>query len=108
MSILETVECLLLTPYCLRTLAPNDSRYRGRYEGDPQSRDAAYHQGTVWPWLMGPFITAYLRINHTKDARAKVAKWLKPLRRHLVEAGLGQVSEVFDGDPPHRPAGCIA
>ena len=107
-SILETVERVLLTPYGLRTLDPNDSRYRGRYEGDPQNRDAVYHQGTVWPWLMGPFITAYLRIHPTKDARAQVAKWLKPLHRHLAEAGLGQVSEVFDGDIPHRPAGCIA
>ena len=69
-SILDTVERLLLTPYGLRTLAPTDRRYHGRYDGDPQSRGAAYHQGTVWPWLMGPFVTAYLRINRTIDAQA--------------------------------------
>ncbi len=107
-SILDTVERLLLTPYGLRTLAPADPRYRGRYDGGPRSRDAAYHQGTAWPWLMGPFISAYLRVHRTTRARAKVAEWLKPLRNHLSEAGLGQVSEVFDGDAPHRPGGCIA
>ena len=107
-SVVNKVERLLLTPYGLRTLAPTDRQYCGRYEGDQQRRDAAYHQGTVWPWLMGPFVTAYLRIHRTRDAHAKVAEWLKPLRRHLSEAGLGQVSEVFDGDPPHRAGGCIA
>ena len=107
-SVLETVERLLLTPYGLRTLASTDSRYAGRYDGNPQSRDAAYHQGTVWPWLIGPFVTAYSRIHRTADTRAKVTEWLKPLRRHLEDAGLGQASEVFDGDPPHRPGGCIA
>lgn len=107
-SILGVAERLLLTPYGLRTLAPTDTRYRGRYGGDWRSRDAAYHQGTVWPWLLGPFCTAYLRVNRTKLARSKVARWLQPLRDHLSEAGLGQVSEVFDGDPPYRPGGCIA
>ena len=106
--VLETIERLLLTPYGLRTLAPTDPRYCGRYEGDARSRDAAYHQGTVWPWLMGPFIMAYLRIHPMTEAHARIAEWLKPLRGHLSNAGLGQVSEVFDGDPPHRPGGCIA
>jgi glycogen debranching enzyme len=108
LSVLGVAERMLLTPYGLRTLAPTDSRCCGRYEGDPRSRDAAYHQGTVWPWLMGPFVTAYLRCNRTARARARVDEWLKPLRGHLAEAGLGQVSEVFDGTPPHRPGGCVA
>jgi predicted glycogen debranching enzyme len=107
-SILDVVERGLLTPYGLRTLAPTDRRYCGRYDGDARSRDAAYHQGTVWPWLLGPFVTACLRVHRTAGARAKVDTWLQPFRNHLSEAGLGQISEVFDGDPPHRPGGCIA
>jgi predicted glycogen debranching enzyme len=107
-AVLDVVERLLLTPYGLRTLAASDPRYCGRYDGDAQQRDAAYHQGTVWPWLIGPFVTAYCRTHRGPSARAKVEGWLKPLVNHLSEAGLGQVSEVFDGDPPHRPGGCIA
>ena len=108
-SVVEAVRRDLLTPYGLRTLAPADPRYRPRYEGDVASRDSAYHQGTVWPWLMGPFITAYLKVNgHSAEARAQAAQWLAPLQQHLSEAGLGQVSEIFDGDPPHHPRGCIA
>jgi predicted glycogen debranching enzyme len=107
--VLSVVERHLLTPYGLRSLAPSDPRYRPTYEGDAFSRDTAYHQGTVWAWLMGPFITAYLKVyGHTAQARERVALWLVPFRKHLSEAGLGQVSEIFDGDPPHRPRGCIA
>lgn len=107
--VVEVVRRDLLTPYGLRSLAPNDPQYRGRYEGDQTSRDTAYHQGTVWPWLMGPFITAYIKVNgRTSQAREQAAAWLLPFRAHLHEAGLGQVSEIFDGDPPHRPRGCIA
>jgi glycogen debranching enzyme len=107
-AVLDVVERLLLTPYGLRTLAASDPRYCGRYDGDAQQRDAAYHQGTVWPWLIGPFVTAYCRTHRGPTIRANVEGWLKPLRDHLSEAGLGQISEVFDGDPPHRPGGCIA
>ncbi|MCZ7625349.1 MAG: amylo-alpha-1,6-glucosidase [Candidatus Methylomirabilis sp.] len=108
-GIVDLVEREPLTPYGLRSLAPSDPHYRGRYEGDQYSRDGAYHQGTVWPWLMGPFITAYIKVNGgTKEAREQAAAWLAPFRAHLREAGLGQVSEIFDGDPPHRPRGCIA
>lgn len=108
-GIVDLVERELLTPYGLRSLAPSDPHYRGRYEGDQWSRDGAYHQGTVWPWLMGPFITAYVKVNAgTQQAREQAAAWLDPFRAHLREAGLGQVSEIFDGDPPHRPRGCIA
>ena len=103
------VERALLTPYGLRTLAPGDPRYRGRYEGDLATRDSRYHQGAAWPWLMGPFITAYLKVNRrSATARRQAEAWLRPLRDHLAEAGLGQVSELFDGDPPHVPRGCIA
>jgi len=107
--VVEVVQRELLTPYGLRSLAPGDPQYRGRYEGDQRSRDSAYHQGTVWPWLMGPFITAYLKLNgRTKETRGQVAQWLAPFREHLYDAGIGQISEIFDGDPPHRPRGCIA
>lgn len=108
-SVLAVVERELLTPFGLRTLSRRDPNYRGRFEGDMRSRDSAYHQGTVWPWLLGPFISAYVKA-HRRDQvlREKVAGWLEPLRAHLTEAGIGQISEVFDGDPPHRPGGCFA
>ena len=93
----------------LRSLAPSDPQYRGRYTGGPIERDGAYHQGTVWPWLMGPFITAYVKVNGGSDAaRRQAAEWLAPLHDHLADAGLGHISEIFDGDAPHRPCGCIA
>jgi len=99
----------LLTPYGLRSLAPADPQYRGRYTGDPLSRDGAYHQGTVWAWLMGPFLTAYVKVNSgTPAARDRASEWLAHLRDHLSDAGLGHISEIFDGDAPHRPVGCIA
>jgi len=105
----DAVERDLLTPYGLRTLAPGDPRYRGRYEGDPASRDGAYHQGTVWPWLMGPFISAYLYVHvYSIEARMQAGEWLAELRRYAEHEGLGQVPEVFDGDAPHRAGGCIA
>ena len=106
-KVVDIVQRQLLTPYGLRTLAPADSRYRGRYEGDQRSRDAAYHQGTVWPWLLGPFLNAYRKVNGPESA-ARVAEFLAPFREHLRTAGLGQISEIFDGDPPHHPRGCIA
>jgi glycogen debranching enzyme len=108
-SVVDKVQEHLLTPYGLRTLAPSDPQYRGRYTGGPAERDGAYHQGTVWPWLMGPFITAYVKVNGgSTAARAQAAEWLKPLQYHLSDSGLGHISEIFDGDPPHRPCGCIA
>jgi predicted glycogen debranching enzyme len=108
-SVVEKVREQLLTPYGLRTLAANDPHYRGRYMGGPVERDGAYHQGTVWPWLMGPFITAYMKVNGASDAaRRQSSEWLLPLQDHLSDAGLGHISEIFDGDPPHRPAGCVA
>jgi glycogen debranching enzyme len=108
-SILKTVEQHLLTPYGLRSLAPGDPQYRGRYEGDPWSRDSAYHQGTVWPWLIGPFISALLAVNHhSEQARKQAGQWLAPLKAYMEDRGVGQLPEIFDGDPPHRPCGCIA
>ncbi|HEY2974725.1 MAG TPA: amylo-alpha-1,6-glucosidase [Pyrinomonadaceae bacterium] len=107
-SSLRVVERELLTPRGLRTLSPNDSRYIGRYEGDPRSRDGSYHQGTVWPWLMGPYITAYVKTFGEKPGRKFAADWLGNFDDHLREACLGQVSEIFDGDPPHTPRGCVA
>jgi glycogen debranching enzyme len=99
----------LLTPYGLRTLAPTDPQYRGRYTGGPVERDRAYHQGTVWPWLMGPFITAYVKVNGgSETARRQAAEWLAHLKDHLKDGGLGHISEILDGDAPQRPCGCIA
>jgi predicted glycogen debranching enzyme len=107
--VVAVVQEHLLTPYGLRSLAPGDPHYRGSYTGDPASRDGAYHQGTVWPWLLGPFITAYMRIHGGgKAARRQAEEWLAPLKEHLSDGGLGQISEIFDGDAPHRPVGCIA
>jgi len=77
--------------------------------GGPFERDGAYHQGTVWPWLMGPFLTAYMKVNEGSDAaRSQAAEWLNPLRGHLADGGLGHISEIFDGDSPQRPVGCVA
>jgi glycogen debranching enzyme len=99
----------LLTPYGLRSLSPRHPEYRGRYEGDAYSRDTAYHQGTVWTWLLGPFITAHLRVNDRSPESVAAARgWLRTFRAHLRDAGLGQVSEIFDGDAPHAPRGCVA
>jgi predicted glycogen debranching enzyme len=108
-QVVSIVQQHLLTPYGLRSLAPSDAQYRGRYTGDGGSCDGAYHQGTVWPWLMGPFITAYIKVNGGSDAARRQAEaWLAPLKDHLTDAGLGHISEIFDGDAPHRPVGCIA
>jgi len=108
-QVVSMVEQHLLTPYGLRSLAPSDPHYRGRYTGDGASRDGAYHQGTISPWLMGPFITAYIKVNGgSETARRQAELWLTPLKGHLSDAGLGHISEIFEGDAPHRPVGCIA
>ncbi len=102
-AVVDAVERRLLTPYGLRTLAPDDPRYRGRYEGGPASRDAAYHQGTVWPWLMGPFVAAYRYVHGCDPPHAFDA-----LLEYMEREGGGQLPEIFDGDPPHRARGCMA
>jgi predicted glycogen debranching enzyme len=108
-TIVEVVRKELLTPYGLRTLSPSDPGYIGRYQGNTESRDAAYHNGTVWPWLMGPYITAYIKVNGSSEkSRRDMQVLLEGLRGHLDEAGIGTVSEVFDGNTPHRPGGCIS
>ena len=107
--VVEAIERELLTPYGLRSLAPNDLQYSGRYGGGPAERDAAYHQGTVWGWLIGPFVTAYLKVNgRTPESVAHARTLLAPLVSHLKEACLGHVSEIFEGDPPHAPRGAVA
>jgi predicted glycogen debranching enzyme len=107
--IIRTVERHLLTPFGLRSLAPSDPQYRGRYKDGPRSRDSAYHQGTVWPWLLGPFLKAYIEVNRRSPIALRQAEeWLLPLRRFIENEGVGQLPEVFDGDAPHRPGGCIA
>jgi glycogen debranching enzyme len=94
-----------VTPFGLRSLAPDDPSYRGRYEGGPASRDASYHQGTVWSWLLGPYADALVK-THGAIGKAKARKAIEGLAPHLLEAGLGTVSEIFDGDAPHAPRGC--
>jgi predicted glycogen debranching enzyme len=108
-QILAVIERELLTPFGLRTLAPSDPQYHGVYEGGVAQRDGSYHQGTVWPWLLGHFISAYVRThNRTPQAVERARKCLSAFEAHLSDAGLGFISELFDGDPPHRPRGCIA
>ena len=107
-AMVDAVEERLLTPLGLRTLAREEPGYRPRYEGGVVERDGAYHQGTVWPWLIGPFVEAWVRVRGgTSEAKAEArGKFLEPLLRHLDEAGLGHISEVADGDAPHNPGGC--
>lgn len=109
-SVVTVVQRELLTPFGLRTLSPSDSRYIGRYEGGGRERDRAYHQGTVWPFLLGAFIEAYLRTNDfSKDSKVNAMNYLKPLLKHMAEdACIGSISEIFDGDQPQQPRGCFA
>ncbi len=104
--VLEKVEERLLTPVGLRSLAPDHPDYRSKYYGDLRARDAAYHQGTVWAWLIGPFIDAWLKVNPSDRAGAR--RFLQEFEPQLNEAGIGTISEIFDGDPPFTPRGCIA
>ncbi|MBA2339125.1 MAG: glycogen debranching enzyme family protein [Pyrinomonadaceae bacterium] len=107
--VVAKIEAELLTPYGLRSLSPKDKNYRPVYAGDAWARDTAYHQGTVWAWLMGPFITAYLKVHQRTPESISVAReWMQAFRLHLSVAGLGQISEIFDGDAPHTPRGTIA
>jgi glycogen debranching enzyme len=92
----------------LRTLAAGSPNYAPHYVGSVKERDGAYHQGTVWPWLIGPFVEAWLRVRgNTPDAKEDARnKFLSPLIEHLDEAGLGHVSEITDAEPPFTPRGC--
>jgi predicted glycogen debranching enzyme len=110
-GVVDVVQRELLTPFGLRTLAKSDPRYVGVYAGDRGSRDRAYHNGTIWPWLLGPFTTAYLKVKGSSEFRREFVfkNFLFPLLTGQVfEAGLGFLSEVFDGDAPHLPRGCVA
>ena len=109
-AIVGVVEKELVTPYGLRTLARGEREYVAHFRGGPWERDSAYHQGTVWPWLIGPYIRAYLSaFGSTRENVDHCRRLLEPLERHLVsEACLGQISEVFDAEEPFRPGGCPA
>jgi predicted glycogen debranching enzyme len=106
--VVETVERRLWTPMGLRSLAPAEPAYTGRYLGDPAARDGAYHQGTVWPWLTGAFVEAWLSVRGGGPSARREARerFFQPLLAHLDKAGLGHVSEISDGDAPHSPRGC--
>jgi len=104
-SVVDACALRLLTSHGLRSLAPGEPGYQGYYGGDQSARDAAYHQGTVWGWLLGPFALAHLRVYND---RAQALGYLEPLGRHINAHGLGTLSEIFDGDAPFNPRGCIA
>jgi glycogen debranching enzyme len=108
LPVVDQVERALLTPLGLRSLAPDEAAYIGRYTGTPTERDAAYHQGTIWPWLSGAFVDAWLYVHGDSVASRTQARqrFLAPLLAHLGTAGLGHVSEIADGDAPHEPRGC--
>lgn len=104
-SVVNACAAALLTSYGLRSLAPGDPAYVGEYGGDRRRRDGAYHQGTVWGWLIGPFVEAHYKVyGDAETARS----FLRPFAHHLTDHGLGTISEIFDGHPPHTPRGCIA
>jgi predicted glycogen debranching enzyme len=107
-QVVDLVEAQLLTPLGLRTLAPGSPGYSPVYRGGVRERDGAYHQGTAWPWLLGPFVEAWVRVrgNTAKAKRAAKERFLPPLMEHLQVAGLGHLSEIVDADPPHTPRGC--
>jgi glycogen debranching enzyme len=106
-SVVEAVRRELVTPCGLRTLARSDSRYKGMYVGDRRSRDEAYHNGTVWAWLLGPYVSACRKTQCSSDYELK--NLITSLfNQQITQAGLGTVSEIFDGDLPHTPRGCVA
>lgn len=106
-KVLETVTDKLYTPFGLRSLAPEDPHYRPVYSGNSSERDSAYHQGTVWGWLLGPWLTAVVRVNG-QDGKATAQRYFKEIIPHLEDAGIGTISEIFDAEAPHAPHGCIA
>src|SRR5262249_46346551 len=105
-AVVEVVKARLLTPVGLRSLAPGSPEYKAKYYGDLRARDAAYHQGTVWAWLIGPFLDAWLKV-HPED-RAGSRRFLLGLVQELSDSCVGQISEVFDAEEPYTPRGCIA
>jgi glycogen debranching enzyme len=107
-AVVDVVTRCLWTPLGLRSLGPEVPGYAVNYEGGVRERDGAYHQGTVWPWLIGPFVEAWGRVNgDSVEAKNEPrARFLKPIPAHLDEAGIGHVSEIVDAEPPHTPRGC--
>jgi len=103
---LDNIAPFLLTPYGLRSLWREDAGYKGRYSGPPEQRDRAYHQGTLWAWLLGEYARAAVYALDKKEAQSRISCILDGMRGHLSVAGLGGISEIFDGDPPHQPRGC--
>ena len=109
MRVMQTLRNDLLTPMGLRSLSPHDRNYHGRYQGAPFQRDKAYHQGTVWGWLIGPFTEGWLRAHRfSEKSKTEARTFIAPLIEHLQNTGLGQIHEIFEGDPPHEPRGTIA
>jgi glycogen debranching enzyme len=104
--VVDAVRERLLTPFGLRSLSPDHPDYRPTYKGNLGERDAAYHQGTVWAWLIGPFLDAWLKVYPDRQPSAR--KLLAGLLDHLDDFGVGSVAEIFDAEAPHRPRGCIA
>jgi glycogen debranching enzyme len=107
-QVVDVVEEHLWTPLGLRSLGPHEPGYTPRYAGDVRARDGAYHQGTVWPWLLGAFVDAWVRVRGGTAAAKREARqrFLAPLLAHLDKAGVGHVAEIADGDPPYTPRGC--
>jgi predicted glycogen debranching enzyme len=107
-KIVDSVEAHLLTPLGLRSLAPGEPGYAPHYSGGVRERDGAYHQGTVWPWLIGPFVEAWIRVHGSSSETKKEAhdRFLLPILQHLKNAGINHISEVADAEPPFKPGGC--
>ncbi|MDR1865505.1 MAG: amylo-alpha-1,6-glucosidase [Bacteroidales bacterium] len=106
-SILDVVDMQLVTPRGLRTLSPEDAEYKGTYEGSQEQRDAAYHQGTVWPWLLEGFSAGWLRV-HKKSGVAYIDRLLHGFEEEMTQHGIGTISEIYNGDPPHQAKGAIS
>jgi len=105
-AVLRCVEHELLTPVGLRTLSPHDKNFKPKYFGSLRDRDAAYHQGTVWPWLLGPYIDAWLKVHPDRVDRA--GKLLAAFDERLVKGAVGTIGEIFDAEPPYAHRGCVA
>jgi predicted glycogen debranching enzyme len=105
--VLRAVTDRLLTPVGLRSLAPGHPDYKPKYYGDLRARDAAYHQGTVWGWLIGPFVDAWIKV-HNEERRHEARRFLEGFVPHLSEAGVGTISEIFDAESPYQARGCMA
>ncbi|MGI0084946.1 MAG: amylo-alpha-1,6-glucosidase, partial [Nitrososphaerales archaeon] len=108
-EVLRTIDSELLTPVGLRSLSPFDETYKGQYVGGPKERDSAYHQGTVWPWLFGAYVSAYVKLYGPEPkVLAFVQQLYSPFKKRMTEAGVGTISEIYDGDPPHHARGCVS